>query len=154
MRVKSFVDIEEEFNKRVNRIVWCTVATVDRQGRPTSRILHPIWEGSTGWILTGRDSPKAAQIEANPFVSLSYWDQQHEQIYVECRAEFEEDAAEKSRMWELFKGTPEPMGYDPGLFWKDAEDPTYGALKLAPWRVVLFSLNDLFTGKEAQVWQP
>ena len=25
-------------------IVWCSVATVDSQGRPWSRILHPIWQ--------------------------------------------------------------------------------------------------------------
>ena len=49
MNVASFADIKEEFNKRVSRIVWCTVATVDTKGRPRSRILHPIWERSTGW---------------------------------------------------------------------------------------------------------
>jgi hypothetical protein len=40
-----------------DRIVWATVSTVDRQGRPRSRILHPYWiwdsEELVGWIATG-----------------------------------------------------------------------------------------------------
>jgi hypothetical protein len=47
-----FDAIEEEFASRTRRIVWCTVATVDEKGRPRTRILHPIWEGTAGWIAT------------------------------------------------------------------------------------------------------
>ena len=43
-----FADIADEFAARTQRIVWCTVATVDESGRPRTRILHPIWEGTTG----------------------------------------------------------------------------------------------------------
>ena len=52
MDVNDFSEIEDEFNARVQRIVWCTVTTVDEEGRPRARILHPVWEGSTGWICT------------------------------------------------------------------------------------------------------
>ena len=45
MRVSAFADIEKDFLARVRQIVWCSVATVDRRGRPRSRILHPLWEG-------------------------------------------------------------------------------------------------------------
>ena len=154
MKARAFADIEQEFTKRINRIVWCNVATVDPNGRPRSRILHPIWEGATGWIATGRNSPKAAHLASTPFVSLCYWDQQHEQIYVACRAAWEEDAATKTRIWKLLAEAPPPMGYDPGAFWKDASDPEYGLLKLTPWRVELHSLQDLFSGTAAQVWTP
>ena len=84
MEVAAFKDIEEEFMARVRRIVWCTVATVDRKGRPRTRILHPIWEGTTGWIATGRHTLKTKHLAKNPHVSLSYWDQQHQQIYADC----------------------------------------------------------------------
>ena len=47
MDVTDFSEIAEEFDARVKKIVWCTVSTIDRQGRPRSRILHPIWEGTT-----------------------------------------------------------------------------------------------------------
>jgi len=113
MEVASFDEIAGEFNARVARIVWCTVATVDRKGRPRTRILHPIWEGSTGWIGTSRNSHKARHIEKNPYVSLSYWDQQQQQIYADCKAAWVDDPAEKQRIWDLYKSTPPPLGYDP-----------------------------------------
>ena len=48
--------VEEEFIAVAHRIVWCGVATVDRRGRPRTRILHPYWErtgdGVRGWVVT------------------------------------------------------------------------------------------------------
>src|SRR5712692_8275852 len=43
MAVTSFAKIQEEFMNRVRRIVWCTVATVNRQGRLRSHILMTWW---------------------------------------------------------------------------------------------------------------
>jgi general stress protein 26 len=152
--VASFVEIEQEFMARVSRIVWCTVSTVDRKGRPRSRILHPIWEGSTGWIATGRHTLKTKHLAKNPYVSLSYWDQQHQQVYADCRAEWDDSMETKKRIWELYKSTPPPLGYDPGMIWKGGpEDPTFGILKLTPWRIELFSLGDMMTSGP-KVWQP
>lgn len=37
-------EIEGDFLRITADVVWCTVATVDRRGRPRTRILHPIWE--------------------------------------------------------------------------------------------------------------
>ena len=122
MEVASFAEIEEEFNARVSRIVWCTVATVDRQGRPRTRILHPIWEGSTGWIATGRHSLKEKHLAANPYLSVSYWDQEHQQVYVDAKAEWQDDQAEKLRIWNLYKDTPAPYGYDPAIIWQAGPD--------------------------------
>lgn len=42
MDVATFAEIEPEFNERIRRIAWATVATVGRQGRPRACILHPI----------------------------------------------------------------------------------------------------------------
>ena len=122
MEVASFAEIEEEFTARVSRIVWCTVATVDRQGRPRTRILHPIWEGSTGWIATGRHSLKEKHLAANPYLSVSYWDQEHQQVYVDAKAEWQDDQAEKLRIWNLYKDTPAPYGYDPAIIWQAGPD--------------------------------
>ena len=154
MDVASFAEIEEEFAKRVSRIVWCTVATVDRQGRPRSRILHPIWERSTGWIATGRHSLKTKHLAANPHVSLSYWDQEHQQVYADCKAEWVDEQAEKQRIWDLYKDTPPPLGYDPAIIWRGGpDDPTYGLLKLTPWRIELWALADLMSGTPSKVWR-
>ena len=154
MDVASFAEIEQDFQQRVARIVWCTVATVDTKGRPRTRILHPIWEGSTGWIATGRHSLKEKHLAANPNVSLSYWDQEHQQVYVDAKAEWVDDQPEKLRIWELYKNTPGPYGYDPGIIWRDGpDDPGYGLLKLTPRRIELYSLQDLITGTEPTVWR-
>ena len=82
MEIESFAVIESEFMKRVHRIAWCSVATVDRVGG-RARLLHPLWEGATGWIATNRHSHKAKHLERTPQLSLSYWDPQHEQIYAD-----------------------------------------------------------------------
>lgn len=154
MDVNSFAEIEADFAERVARIVWCTVATTDRQGRLRSRLLHPIWEGSKGWIMTGRQSHKAKHIESSPFVSLCYWDPQHEQVYADCRATWNDDVAEKERIWALFKSTPEPYGYDPVHFWPEGPtSPACGLLELDPWRIEVSSLGDMMAGKPARVWR-
>ena len=141
MSTTTFEAIESEFLRRANRTVWCSV-------------LHPLWERSTGWILTARHSAKAKDLARNPTISCAYWDQDQEQVHADCQSTWEENPSEKRRLWELFKSTPPPMGYDPGLFFPGGpEDPTFGLLKLAPWRIELWSLNDLMTGKPPTVWR-
>jgi general stress protein 26 len=152
--ISNFSEIEAEFMKRVSRIVWCTVTSVDRRDRPRARILHPVWEGSTGWIATGRQSFKAKHIAHNPHLSLSYWDPAHEQVHAECHAEWEDDPAEKARLWEFYKATPPPLGYDLAMFWQDAEDPAYGLLRLSPWRIEISALADMMKGRAPEVWRP
>ena len=154
MDVASFADIEDDFQARITRIVWCTVATVDRAGRPRTRILHPIWEGATGWIATGRHSLKEKHLAANPYVSLTYWDPKQEQVYVEAKAEWADDPAERRRIWELYKSTPPPLGYDPGMIWQGGPDrEDFGVLKLTPSRIEVWGLTDLMAGKQPRVWR-
>ena len=156
MDVQSFAEIEAEFIARVSRIVWCTVATVDRQGRPRSRILHPIWEGATGYIATGRHSFKTKHLAKNVYVSLTYWDPQHQQVYAECRAEWEDSREEKARIWELYRSTPPPLVYDPAMIpvWKDGpQSLEFGVLKLTPWRIELSSIQDMMAGQPPLVWR-
>ena len=153
--VKDFSEIEEEFNRRVARTVWCTMATVDRKGRPRTRIIHPIWEGTTGYIGTGRHSLKEKHLSSNPWTSFTYWDPAHEQIYVEAKAEWLDDMADKQRVWDLYKSTPPPLGYDPQMIWRaGVEDPEFGVLKLTPWRIEIFSLGQLIQGQPSLVWKP
>ena len=152
MRVNSFADIETEFTRRVREIVWCNVTTVNRQGRPRSRILHPIWQGSTGWILSSRHSLKEKHLAKNPYVSLCYANASLEQVYAECRAHWEDGADVKSRIWDLFAATPQPVGYDPTAFWPGGkEDSDFGVLKLTPWRIEVTSLADLMKGG-GKIW--
>jgi len=152
MDVASFAEIQSDLESRVSRIVWCTVATVDTKGRTRVRILHPMWEGQTAWICTNRHSVKERHLARNPFVSLSYWDPKHEQVYADCRAEWADAPAEKQRIWDLFKSTPQPYGYDPAMFWPGGPGgDDFGVLKCTPWRIQLGGLTA--AGFENRVWR-
>jgi general stress protein 26 len=153
-RVRSFEDLAAEFKRRTDRTIRCTMATADDARRIRSRIVHPLWDGATGWLLTRRDSAKARDVDANPWTSLTYIDGEQEQVHVDCATSWEERPVEKRRRWDWFKSTPPPLGYDPGLFFpKGAEDASFGCLRLEPWRVELWSLADLMSGKPPRVWK-
>jgi general stress protein 26 len=152
-RAPSFETLAAEFERRVERTIWCTFATVDKRGRVRSRLVHPLWEGKIGWLLTGRTSHKARDLDANPSTSLTYWDQTNEQVHVDCNTRWIDKQDERTRIWNRFKETPFPHGYDPGQFFKSPEDPEYGVLRLEPWRLELWSLDDLVAGKPPRVWR-
>ena len=108
--------------------------------------------GSTAWICTNRHSVKEKHLARNPFVSLSYWDPKHEQVYADCRAEWVDAPAEKQRIWNLFESTPEPYGYKPAMFWPGGPGGAdFGVLKCTPWRIQLGGITP--TGFENRVWR-
>jgi general stress protein 26 len=148
----NFSDIEAEFIQRVHTMVWCNVATIDSQQRPRSRILHPIWEGSTGWIGTHRNSHKSRHLAQNPYVSLAYIANVMKPVYADCTVEWIDDFAEKRRIWELFKATPEPLGYDPAHDFISPDHENYGLLKLTPWRIDLVSFPAPSFEEGTRVW--
>ena len=148
--VSSFEEIREEFVARVSRIVWCNMATVDTAGRPRSRVVHPVWDGPIGWMTSRPSSHKAKHLAANPYVSIAYVDVAHA-VFVDCKAEWEEDIAEKTRVWEWIKSVPGPYGFDPAILFKGGpDDPASGFIKLTPWRVELANFP---TGPNL-VWRP
>jgi len=137
MRVSSFSEIEQEFYERVHKMVLCNFATLDTHNRVRSRILHPIWEGTTGWICTRRGTPKTKHLAHHRYVSLAYIIDTNKPVYVDCVAEWADDPSEKQRVWDLFCTTPPPVGYDPSPVFISADHPNFGLLKLTPWRVNL-----------------
>jgi hypothetical protein len=140
-----------------HRIGWCTHATVDRRGRPRSRLVHPIWEptedGLVGW-LTSRPTPlRRAHLAATPFVSCSYWDPSHDVAVAECAASWIEDE-HKRHAWDVFRAAPAPAGYDPATIWPDGpDDPDAGVIRLDPWRLKVADAATLAAGGPAQVWR-
>ena len=154
MRVPNFSDIETEFLRRVRTMVWASAATIDAKGRPRSRILHPIWEGSTGWIATGRRTLKARHLDHNPYLSLAYIADVMNPVYVDCRISWEDDPAERRRVWDLIKSYPEPYGFDPAHDFVSPDNPAFGLLKLAPWRVDLVSFPAPSFEEGTRVWSP
>ena len=150
MRIANFADIADEFLERVNRMVWCNVATIDSKGRPRSRILHPVWQGNIGWITTRRLSPKAKHLEHHPFVSLAYIADVVKPAYADCKAEWVEDRAIKQDIWQLLLTTPPPLGFDPAPIYGSVDHPDFGLLKLTPWRIEVTSVATV--PPERKIW--
>jgi hypothetical protein len=141
-----FVDI-------AHRIVWATVATVDPQGRPWTRILHPIWEWDgeqlVGWVATGPTRTKRAHLDASPYVSVNYWDPSQDVATAHCRASWHLDTGTRAWLWERFRTAPEPVGYDPAIIagWDGPQSPAFAALRLDPWLVRVQPGGVLLEGK-------
>lgn len=152
MRVNNFSDIEKDFMTRVHQMIWCNVATVDSHNRPRSRILHPMWEGSTGWVCTHVNSFKSKHLVRNPFVSLAYITNVMQPVYVDCKVEWVSDLNEKRRIWNVFKGTPEPLGFDPAQDFITPEHENFGLLKLIPWRIDLVTFPAPSFEEGTRVW--
>lgn len=153
MEIHSFSEIADEFDRRVRAMVWCNMATIDGQSRPRSRIVHPIWEGATGWIGTHRTSYKSRNLLNNPYVSLAYITDIHQPVYVDCRAEWIDDMDTKQRIWNLFKNTPEPVGYDPAIDFIAYDNPTFGVLKLTPWRIAIVTFPAPSHEEGQRIWR-
>jgi len=133
--IESLTDIFDEFVARAHGMVWCNLATLDGRGRPRSRVVHPIWDGATGWVGTVRDTPKTREIARDPHVSLAYVADVAKPVYADCLAEWVDVPSEKARLWELFRSAPPPLGYDPASFFGSLDNPDFGLLRLMPWRV-------------------
>jgi hypothetical protein len=150
VKTNHFAAIEQEFIARVHTMVWCNLATIDAQGRPRSRIVHTIWEGPVGWIGVRRASPKGRDIVRNPHASLAYIADLVRPVYVDCTSSWADDAATKEHVWELFRTTPSPLGYDPAPIYGTAASPDFGVLRLTPWRIELGNASGI--GERRILW--
>lgn len=153
MRVGTFAELETEFIERVHTMVWCNAATVDSKQRPRSRILHPIWEGSTGWIGTNPHSFKSKHLANNPHMSLAYIADISKPVYVECVAEWVNDLQTKQHVWNLFKDAPPPLGYEPADTFGRVDSEHFGVLKLTPWRIDLVTFPAPSYEEGTRVWR-
>ena len=152
--------IAPAFVDMAHRIVWATVATVDRNDSPRTRVLHPIWEWNgtslTGWIATTPQSPKATDLAHNNMVSLTYWDPSQDVATAECATSWITDDQGRHQAWERFANAPEPVGYDPSMIptWTDPDAEAFGVLELTPQRLRVFPGTLLLAGQgELLTWR-
>jgi hypothetical protein len=149
------------FVEMAHRIVWCSASSVDRQGRPRSRVLHPLWhwDGSvlSGVIATSPTRTKRAHLEASPYLALNYWAPSQDTCLAECRARWAFDDATRERVWNAFKQAPAPVGYDPAIVppWAAGPiSPAFAVLELEPWRLrVMPGGAMLGGGGEVLLWR-
>ena len=149
------MNVAEDFVAVAHRIVWCTVATVDRRGRPRSRVMHPVWQltpdGGLHALVSARPTPlKRAHIAHSLFVSCSYWDPQHDVAVAECHAQWVTD---RRAAWERVASVPPPVGFDPAMIWPDGpESPDCAFLRLTPWRLSVNSAARMAAGEPPLTW--
>lgn len=124
------------------------MATVDGRNRPRTRIMHPIWDGPIGWVISSPSSHKARHLERNPAVSLAYIHERTKPLYVDGIAEWVDLPEEKQRIWDLHRTTPPPLGFDPQPHYGSIHNPLYGLLRITPRRI---ELADLFG--ESRIWR-
>ena len=109
--------IAPAFVEMAHSIVWASVATVDADSRPRTRILHPIWEWDGtdlfGWIATVPTPGQAGASRRAPEVSVSYWAPSHDTCSAEALVEWYSDDETCTSVWDKFANGPEPVGYDP-----------------------------------------
>ena len=141
----DLASIAPAFVTMAHRIVWASVATVDGEGRPRSRVLHPYWtwdgDTLTGVIATGPTPTKRANLARSPYVSVNYWSPDHDTCVAECAAEWILDDDGRREVWQTFVDAPAPVGYDPAIVpaWKDGPvSDAFAGLRLDPWRLRVF----------------
>ncbi|ANE82304.1 pyridoxamine 5-phosphate oxidase [Mycobacterium adipatum] len=129
------------FVEMAHSIVWASVATVDADSRPRSRILHPIWEWDgtdlLGWVATVPSPVKHEHLAVHPYVSVNYWAPSHDTCSSDCLVEWYFDDETRTAVWDKFIDAPEPLGYDPKIIpgWDSPTSPTFAVLRLAPYRL-------------------
>ena len=147
----AFVDL-------AHRVVWATVATTDTEGRPATRILHPIWawDGTqlVGWIATSPRSPKAHHLAHVPYVSVTYWQPTHDTCTARCQAAWLDTPEDRRELWDRFASAPAPLGYDPTIIpgWDTPDAPTFGVLRLVPDRLQVLAGEALMSGQRPLAW--
>jgi hypothetical protein len=145
-------DVAPAFVEMAHRIVWCSVATVDRKGRPRSRVLHPIWDWDgtdlVGWVGTAPTPLKRAHLDRHPHVSLNYWEPSQDNAVAECGATWFFDDETRTRLWQRYCEAPPPLGYDPAIIpgWDGPTSDAFAALRLDPWRLRVFPGSVLMGG--------
>lgn len=142
--MNSYRDTADAFVHMAHRIVWASVATVQPDGTPRSRVLHPIWEWVgeeiVGWVATGKTPVKTAALAGQPAVAVNYWSPSQDTCSAECTSGWADDDVTRHRTWHLFADAPQPVGYDPKIIpgWDSADSPSFSVLRLEPFRLRVF----------------
>ena len=157
--VADLADLRADVTDVLSRIGYATMATVDRHGRPRTRVLIAVWEleddDPRGWLATFRTPVKAAHLAANPHASFSYWDRSQDTVSIDATAVWTDDRDERHHVWRLYgRGSPRGVGYPPGRFWPDGPDgPTFQVLRLRPYRIQVLRGRELAAGVSPRIWR-
>ncbi len=133
--------IAPAFVDMAHSIVWASVATVDADSKPRTRVLHPIWEWDGtdlfGWVATVPSPVKQQHLAVHPYMSVNYWAPSHDTCSADCLVEWYTDDDTRTTVWDKFVQAPEPLGYNPTIIpgWDSPTSPAFAVLRLAPYRL-------------------
>ena len=155
----SLAQIAPAFVDMAHTIVWASVATVDVNCRPRTRILHPIWEWDGtdlfGWIATVPSPVKKAHLAAHPEMAVSYWNTTHDTCSADSLVEWYLDNETRAAVWDRFATAPAPVGYDPAIIpmWRGGPtSPEFAVLRLAPYRLRVMAGTVMTKGEGAPLF--
>ncbi len=126
------------------------LATADGD-QPIVRAVTPAWKGIRAFIATDPDTAKVRQIQRNPRVNLIHWGLDFHHVSLRARASLVTDAEMLDELWHAFP-------YDLSDYFSRGDEGTpgkahFGVISLDPFRIELWSLQSLATGKPPQVWR-
>ena len=152
--------VAEAFIAIAHRVVWCSLATVDRRGRPRSRLVHPIWEHDARRPrrlahLAARRRCAARTSPPRRSCRCSYWDPAHDVAVAECAAAWVEDPVTKRHAWEVFRRRRAARRLRPrdDLAATARATPTPAVIRLDPWRLKAADAATLAAGGDRALWR-
>jgi hypothetical protein len=138
----------------IDSVVWCTLATVGPDGRPRTRVVHPIWDWETGvgWV-TSRPTPlRLRHLAHQSGVSLSYWSSAQDVASIDCDASWV-PTEQKAEVWARCAAEAPPMGFDPApMFPEGPTSPGFAPIELRPHRVRVALASAAARGEPAWLW--
>jgi hypothetical protein len=136
----DFEPLGADFLRMTADIVYCTVTTVDPEGRPRSRAMHPIFEvmdgDPRGWAATDRTPLKKPPSGGKPVRRLLLLGPAQDTVAIDCTAGRVEDDEVLRQVWDIV-AAPEPPGWADLSSYGEAgiSHPRFHDLRLNPYRV-------------------
>ena len=118
--------------------------------QPIARAVTPTYEGLMAYVATDPDTSKVRQVRRNPLVDLLHWSTDFRHLSLRGRASMVDDAVVRERMWSAFPYALEDYFEHAGC---EGQKAAYGLMRIEPFRIELWSLGSLATGKPPQVWR-
>lgn len=141
MTVGAFAELAEDFLHIMAATVFCTATTVDANATSAradaASDFHPPRRTAARLGAHGANAAEdAVPCRQPPHVLRLLDPRPRTPVFVDCVAVWAEAVREKQEVWELFRGTPPPLGYGPegmaGYAPEQWRSPEFTPLRLEP----------------------
>ena len=123
------------------------MTTVDERGRPRGRLVHPVWEEPVGWLATGGTPSRPATSSTTRTCRSPTGTRRTSRSTPSAAARGSTTTPSGSASG---TSTPtKPEGYPLEQFFRRPDHPEYGLLRLEPWRIELWDVQEPLRGDAA-----